>query len=81
MGLDGSEIKSCCNQRWDLTTTTNYFVEIFGSINVDLTITPNYVVEIFGSFNVEIFGSFNVEIVGPINVEKSHGNSSGTPSA
>ena len=63
MGLDGSEIKSCCNQRWDLRTITNY------------------VVEIFGSFNVEIFGSFNVEIVGPINVEKSHGNSSGTPSA
>ena len=43
MGLDGSEIKSCCNQRWGLTTTTNYVVEIFGSINV----------EIFGSIKVE----------------------------
>ena len=73
MGLDGSEIKSCCNQRWDLRTTTNYVVEIFGSLNVeifgsiklDLTITPNYFVKIFDSFNIE----------------KSHANSSGTPSA
>ena len=54
MGLDGSEIKSCCNKRWDLTTATNYFVEIFGPLNV----------EIFGSIDIEIFGSINIEIFG-----------------
>ena len=29
MGLDGSEIKSCCNQRLNMKTTTNHVEEIF----------------------------------------------------